>query len=336
MKTNFESFARYVLVITFSLLILASATPEGGMASQQPDRASNAPFRVDVVGHGKPMILIPGLASSGDTWAGTVAHFKGRYTCYVLTLAGFAGVPPVPPPLLSKVKDGLAALIEQRHLIRPIIVGHSLGGNIALDFAARYPQLTGPVIIVDSLPFYAGAWFQAKSLGQAKPIIARMRAYVQSETRAQYEATARSGVEVKYMVTGPRRLQELIHWSLASDPKTVNDAMIELVSEDLRPELARITSPTLVLGTWKGLRDQLEQYHINLTRADFTGTFEDQYARLPHLHFDMCDTARHFIMFDDPDWFYSQLDAFLRDPSAAVENRGFESQARSGSAPLAK
>jgi N-formylmaleamate deformylase len=333
MKTIHVSLRTYVLIASFALLILASAQIEAGTMSPPSERASIAPFSVTVTGQGKPMILIPGLASSGDTWAGTVAHLKARYTCYVLTLAGFAGVPPVAPPLLSKVRGGLATLIEQRHLIRPVIVGHSLGGNIALDFAARYPQLAGPVIIVDSLPFYAGAWFQAKNLDQAKPIIARMRQFMESETPAQYEATARSGVQVKYMVTSPKRLQEIIGWSLASDPKTVNEAFIELVSHDLRPELAHITSPTLVLGTWKGFRQQIQQYHANLTRADFVATFKSQYTLLPHLHFTMCDTARHFIMFDDPNWFYSQLDAFLSDPSAATQNRGFGTQAPAGSTP---
>src|SRR5206468_2702470 len=51
------------------------------------------PFAVKVTGSGKPMILIPGLACSGDVWDSTVAHFKDRYECHVLTLAGFAGQP---------------------------------------------------------------------------------------------------------------------------------------------------------------------------------------------------------------------------------------------------
>ena len=50
-------------------------------------------FRVEVSGTGRPMILIPGLASAGAVWQTTVAHFATRYTCHVLTLAGFAGVP---------------------------------------------------------------------------------------------------------------------------------------------------------------------------------------------------------------------------------------------------
>ena len=38
----------------------------------------------------------------------------------------------------------------------------------------------------------------------------------------------------------------------------------------------------------------------------------------------LSDAARHFIMFDDPMWYFEQLDAFLRDPDAAIKVRGFD------------
>jgi N-formylmaleamate deformylase len=331
MKRDKLSLRKYFIPVCVAVLTFAGAWPVSGKAATAPSNApASAPqqsqgyaFRVQLAGHGEPMILIPGLSSSGATWNGTVAHFKDRYTCYVLTLAGFAGVPPVPPPLLSKVRDDIAALIRERHLEKPVIVGHSLGGNIALDLAARYPTLIGPVVIVDSLPFYAGAWLQAKNLEQAKPMIAQMRQGMESATQAQWEATTRSGAMTKYMVTSPARLHEIIQWGLASDRHTVTNAMIELVSEDLRPELPQITSPVLVLGTWIGWRDEMQQRHITVTRAVFVDAFKDQYAGLSHLHFVMSDTARHFIMFDDPNWFYAQLDHFLSDPMAATKDRGF-------------
>ena len=60
-------------------------------------------FHVEVVGHVPPMILIPGLASGGEVWQGTVDHFKDRYTCHVLTLAGFAGQASLDGALLPAV-----------------------------------------------------------------------------------------------------------------------------------------------------------------------------------------------------------------------------------------
>ena len=120
------------------------------------------------VGEGRAIIMIPGLASSGTTWDATVKHLSAHYRCLELTLAGFVGVPAIPGPLLTEARDQIAQYIRDNHLERPVIMGHSLGGSIALDLAAHYPDLVGPVIIVDSLPFFAGAWFQVEYSSQAR------------------------------------------------------------------------------------------------------------------------------------------------------------------------
>jgi hypothetical protein len=44
---------------------------------------------------------------------------------------------------------------------------------------------------------------------------------------------------------------------------------------------------------------------------------------LPRLHFALHDTSRHFIMWEDPEWFFGEVDAFLADPPARVQTRGF-------------
>ncbi|MGH9519370.1 MAG: alpha/beta fold hydrolase, partial [Terriglobales bacterium] len=177
--------------------------------------------------------------------------------------------------------------------------------------------------IVDSLPFYAGAWFQVKTLAQAQPIIAQMKAGMARMTQAQWEATAKSGAYAKSMTMSPAHLQTLENWSASSDLQTYIRATLELVGEDLRPDLERITSPVLVLGTWQGWAESLAQNGVTLTRADFVSTFKEQYATLPHLHFAMADHSRHFIMWDDPAWFFQQLDQFLANPRRATSIRGF-------------
>ncbi len=74
-------------------------------------------------------------------------------------------------------------------------------------------------------------------------------------------------------------------WGLGSDQRTVADAMADLMSIDVRQDVAKITAPTLVLGTWIGLHEQLKKYGIALSRADVVQTFEEQFAKLPKLHF---------------------------------------------------
>src|SRR5947209_2154516 len=144
-------------------------------------------FRVQVTGRGPAMILIPGLSSSGDTWKSTVEHYRDRYTCHVVTLAGFAGVPPIAEPLLASARRDLADYIRGERLDHPTIVGHSLGGTLALALAAEHPDLVGPLVIVDTLPFLAGGQMQAKSLEDARASIAAMHAYMSNLTRQQYD-----------------------------------------------------------------------------------------------------------------------------------------------------
>ncbi|HEV3138941.1 MAG TPA: alpha/beta hydrolase [Vicinamibacterales bacterium] len=281
-------------------------------------------FRVQVAGHGRPMILIPGLSSSGDTWQSTVEHYKDRFTCHTVTLAGFAGVPPTDGgPLLASVRDQLAAYIEAQRLEKPIVVGHSLGGNVAMDLAARRPDLVGPLVIVDSLPFYANVMFHVDTAEAAKPMIEGMRGYLSALTRQQYDDYVRSHAATKFMVTKPADLERLTDWGLQSDPKTVYTAMFELYGSDLRSSLARISSPTLLLGTWIGIRDQAKQGNIDVTKENVIEAFRTQYAPLPRLHFALSESSRHFIMLDDPTWLYEQVDAFLANPMDVTAERGF-------------
>jgi len=292
-----------------------------GCATTQDTLAPTPPtpraFRVEVTGSGPPVILIPGLASSGEAWAQVVTHLRARHTCHVITLAGFGGVPPTSEPLLSAVKAELAAYVTSRRLEQPVIVGHSLGGTIALDFAAEHPRLAGPLVIVDALPFFAGIIPNITTLEDARPIVEGMRGALSAQTQTEYEAGVRAGTQTKAMVTRSSDHELLVRWGLTSDRRTVNATLVDLFATDLRDKLARVGAPTLVIGTWVGWQE---------AGGDRTGVvqrFRDQYAELRRLHFAMSDTARHFVMLDDLPWFLAQLDGFLANPDEAVRDRGF-------------
>lgn len=94
------------------------------------------PFAVKLSGNpkGQPVILIPGLSSSSAVWDATVQHLAPKYHCHALTLAGFAGQPRLGDgPFLETVKDAIVTYIKTNKLNQPILIGHSLGGHMALD-----------------------------------------------------------------------------------------------------------------------------------------------------------------------------------------------------------
>ncbi|HEY6394608.1 MAG TPA: alpha/beta hydrolase [Candidatus Binataceae bacterium] len=269
-------------------------------------------FEVKVTGHGQAngqtMILIPGLSSAGETWDTTVAHYQDRFECHVLTLAGFAGVPRIPAPMLEHVRDAVAEYIRENKIAKPVIVGHSLGGFLALAIAARYPDLAGKLVIVDAYPFLSAVYDPKITTAEAKANAATTRQYM-TQTQDMYERYVKSGVATRMMVTSDADLDRIIGWGLASDRTAVTDAMVEMLTTDLRDEVARIQVPTLVLGTWAGMKEYTD-------RAKTEANFKAQYAKLAGARIQMNDTARHFVMWDDPQWMFSQIDRFLgRSPS---------------------
>ena len=272
-------------------------------AAWSAQAAEPTAFTVLVSGKGKPMILIPGLASSSAVWDATVAHFAPHYKCYVLQLAGFAGAPAIQAPLLETVEKELAAYIDDQHLGHPTIVGHSLGGFLALKMAIDFPNKVGPLVIVDSLPALGAAQMPDVTPEQLKDMARRMREGMLAGDASAQEASRRT--IIASMVTAPQDIERVVEWSAKSDRKMVADAMYDIVATDLRRDVARIKAPTLVLGSWVA-------YKAYAPKAAFEANYKAQYAKLPGVRVAMSDIGRHFIMYDDPQWMLDRMDEFLK------------------------
>lgn len=280
-----------------SLIALAAA-----LFTTLPAHAATA-FKAEVSGTGPAVILIPGLASSGDVWQGTAQHLCGPRQCHVLTLAGFAGQPAIDGELLPQVESQLADYIANNKLGKPVVIGHSLGGFVALRFAAAHPDSVGKLVIVDSLPALGATQVPNITADQLKQMAAGMRERMLASDPASDAANQRRTVTT--MASKPEDVDRIVGWGQRSDRKAVAGAMYELMANDLRDDVARIKAPTLVLGTWVAYKDFAP-------RAAIEQVYRAQYAKLPGVQVEMADSARHFIMYDDPAWMYDRIDRFLK------------------------
>ncbi|WP_164011605.1 alpha/beta fold hydrolase [Pyxidicoccus trucidator] len=284
------------LLVTLALLT-GCATTSGASTPSAPQ-----PFHVERSGKGRPLVFIPGLASSGEVWSETVAHLQGRYDCHVLTLAGFAGQPAIPAPFFATERRALADYLRSQGLEKPILVGHSLGGVLALAVAADAPELVGGVVIVDSLPFLPAAMDPSATADSMRPRAEEMRTLMRMQTVEQRSMQSR--MVLRGYISDESKVDVAARWGADSDPETVNQAIYELTTTDLRPELSRITVPTLVLGSWIALKGRVPREAVE-------AVYRSQYAKLSTGRVVMSDTARHFIMWDDPEGFFRELDGFL-------------------------
>jgi pimeloyl-ACP methyl ester carboxylesterase len=265
--------------------------------------ATPSAFNVKVTGAGAPVILIPGLASPGEVWDGTVQRFCASRQCHVLTLAGFAGAPAIDAPLLPAVEQQLSAYISDNKLGRPLLVGHSMGGFLALKMAANHPAQVGRVVVVDALPALGATQLPNVTSEQLEAMAAQMRDRLLGADQASFAAQQRR--TAGSLVSAEADAERVAGWSLQSDRRTMATAIYQMLSQDLRPDLARIQAPTLVLGSWAA-------YKSFLPRSAVEAMFKSQYQQLPGVQVELADTARHFIMYDDPDWMYARIDQFLK------------------------
>lgn len=112
----------------------------------------NQPIYVQDVGpaHGPVAILIHGWASSSFTWAPVLPALSKRYRCIALDLPGFGESPaPQETPTIAGYAELVAKMIE-RFSDRPaLVLGHSMGGQIAVTLALRHEMLVERMVLLN-------------------------------------------------------------------------------------------------------------------------------------------------------------------------------------------
>ncbi|MGI8840723.1 MAG: alpha/beta fold hydrolase [Caulobacteraceae bacterium] len=255
---------------------------------------------VEVVGTGPDLIFIPGLASSRDTWRATAERLRGRFRLHLVQVAGFAGEPAranAAGPVLIPTAEAIDAYITDQKLAPATVIGHSMGGTIALWLAEHHPADLKKVMIVDAAPFFAQVLMgPAMTLEQVRPIAEGMRAAPRQSDEAMNKLIAS-------MVTSPADRARVAGWSRASDSSVVQHALADDLELDLRPGLAAIRTPITILYP--------DYVALGAPVGATDARYGDFYAALPRKTLKRVDGSLHFIMFDQPAAFAADLDAFL-------------------------
>jgi pimeloyl-ACP methyl ester carboxylesterase len=270
-------------------------------------------FVVRIEGRGPAMILIPGFVSSGEVWDDVLAHYKTRYTCHVVTLPGFAGQPAIAAPVLSRVRDQLIEYIRRERLDRPVLVGHSLGGFLALWVGATAPELVGPIVSVDGVPFLPALGNPGATVDSVRPQAEQMRALYASLSMSQLGMQSRMAFAA--MMKDPRRVEAATRWAETSDPQAASSIMAELMTTDLREPVAAIRTPVLLVAALKTFASMPGGEERALA------AYSAQLTKVPSHQVVAATNALHFVMFDDLPFLLKTMDAFLGPATSTRSER---------------
>lgn len=303
--------------LLFAVLAAAAIPAFAADAPAPPNRfaASIAPAeRFEIQGmlverHGsgpQPMILIPGLSTGGWVWQETVRAFAGSHAVYVVTLPGFDGRPAVAGNPFDAAKGALTELIASRHLVKPVLVGHSLGGMLAIALAEELPGRIGGAVSIDGLPVMPRT--EDMPPEQRAPMAETMRQRMAASTPAAFADQQR-----QYMraigTTDMGKADDLARLTGRSDPAAVGAYVGAVLALDLRPGLAKIQAPVLMLSPFFGPDSAALG---GISSADKVAYYRQLMTGTPKLDVEPIDNARHFAMIDQPGAVHDALRRFMK------------------------
>lgn len=256
-----------------------------------PTIALAAPFTsrriaVSVRGSGKDVLMIPGLASGPGIWNGQLTALPG-YRYHLVQVRGFAGLPAdanASGPLIAPLVDEIARYVSAAGLARPAIVGHSMGGTLAMMLGLR--GVAGRVMVVDMLPAGAGmVGGTAQGLG-----------YLADQLSSYFTGTkAGRGYLAQIVGQAPG--------AKGSDPDVIANALRDLANTDLAAQLSRMNAPLNVV------------YAVGadaVQAADIGRRFRAAYAAKKGVTLTAIGPSGHMVMADQPVQFNAALQDFLK------------------------
>lgn len=288
--------------------IAAAALLAAGCAA--PGAIGEEAFRSDRIsvvtqGSGPDVVLVHGLGSSRDVWREMVAAVPG-YRYHLVQMSGFGGTligeGNKAGPVAGPVAEEIARYIAEARLDRPAIIGHSMGGWIAMALAARHPGAVSKVMVVDMLPFMGAMFGPAGTTAESiRPVADQIRDRMIASDPATRRQTIAATIAT--MIKAEERRPEAIAQSFDSDAGMSARSMHELISTDLRPELGNIKVPVTVL--------YVRSPAAPVTDEQMDGFYKLSYANVPQAKLVRIPDAYHFILWDAPQRFAQEVRTFL-------------------------
>ncbi|MBX3477329.1 MAG: alpha/beta hydrolase [Brevundimonas sp.] len=297
---------RALFLASAAALVVGGAA--GAVRAESPAVQASPAFTsdrlsVEVVGQGPDVILIPGLASSREVWRAEADRLKATHRVHLVQLAGFAGEPWThgDGAFMQPMVDELSRYVAEQTSGRPAVIGHSMGALTGLMLAQQHPDQVDRLLSVDSLPFFGALMGPTATADSLRPAADSMASIVLSSSEADFLAGQRQ--TATGMAKGADDRARIVDWSLATDRHALASAMRDVMTTDMRPLLAGMTTPVTALYA--------SDADGGAPAAMADAMWSSQYADLPGVRLVRIDGTRHFIMMDQPQAFARAVDAFL-------------------------
>lgn len=106
------------------------------------------------LGEGKPLIILHGVFGSSDNWQTLGKYFAQYFKVFMVDLRNHGNSPHSDVFTYEAIDEDLIEFMNDHNIHKPHILGHSLGGKVAMHLTTRNPDLIDKMIVIDIAPKY--------------------------------------------------------------------------------------------------------------------------------------------------------------------------------------
>ena len=243
-------------------------------------------------GQGVPLVFLHGIGGDAACWQPQLEAFSDGYRAIAWNMPGYGGSAPLPEMTFAGLAEALLRLLDRLDIEGAHLVGHSMGGMVAQEFAATRPDRLRSLALVAT----SAAFGRADGDWQREFLATRLGPLDQGRSMVDLAPGIVTGLVGK--APDPVGVAQAIRSMAAVPEATYRTALRCLLSFDRRDALGRIDVPTLLLA---GERDQTAPPAV----------MERMAARIPQARFLVFPRAGHLANLEQPALFNQALRDFL-------------------------
>ena len=246
-----------------------------------------------------PLVLVHGLGEHVGYWRHNVGPLSARYRVVALDLPGYGrSSKPAAEFSMRGYAETVRALMDHLGIDRAVVVGHSMGGQVALTFALRHPERLEGLILA------APAGIEAFDEGEAAFLrqhttTESIKAQGEDAIRGNYRNNLFFGWKPEYEALVKERVRlgrseefERYAWAVVQGVRA-------MLAEPVRGRLGEIQAPTLVVFGYQDALIPNPFLHGGETKA----VGEEAAGAIPNAELVMVDGAGHRVQYERPEKF---------------------------------
>ena len=274
---------------------------------------------VQVIGQGEPLVLVDGVGCDGFIWHHFIPFFREKYRLVHMHYRGHGF--SAPPKDLARMRVGdyredLRTVLDELSVEKPVLVGHSMGVQVILDFALTYPDRVAALIPVCGsygrpLDTFHDTHLLSLALPYLHGLVERFPRRIQwLWTKANSSALAyyvASLSEVNGTLVSKEEMDGYFGHLASMDVKVFMAALRGVALHTVEPRLGEVKQPTLVVG---GERDTFTPARLSHRMAE----------KIPGAELLMMPGGTHVAPLEIPELIHLRVDRFLSEHVAASLN----------------